>query len=94
MLAKDPEQLVQIQGTLTRHELVFASEATRDQSFTEALALTLSDNPAEGLKLVEETRRTFVETYLDILAQGGVDRREKLLPKLKEIIEPAGAAAD
>ncbi len=94
MLAKDPEQLVQIQGTLTRHELVFASEATRDQSFTEALALTLSDNPAEGLKLVEETRRTFVETYLDILAQGGVDRLEKLLPKLKEIIEPAGAAAD
>ena len=93
-LAQKPERALSLNGACARHELGFASELPRDTTFTEALALTLSDDPKEGLALVEETRRTFLRTYVDLLAEGGLtDRSEKLNPRLKEILEPAAAQA-
>ncbi len=88
-LSKDAGLARDYNFTLTRHEGVFAADMDHDASFMEALALTLSDEPVEGLQLVEDTRRTFITTYLDLLARGGItDRREHLFPTLKSIIDP------
>lgn len=92
-LSKTPEEAMQLQATLTRMEALFASEGPRDTSFTEALALTLADDPAEGLRLVAEARKTFVESYLQILEEAGLPRREKMLPFFKELLDPEAAAA-
>lgn len=92
-LGKEPERAVSLHATCTRNELNFAAELPRDTSFTEALALTLSDTAPEGLARVEETRRRFLHAYVDLLAEGGLTgRAEKLTSRLKEILEPAAAA--
>lgn len=93
-LAHKPERATALNGTCSRNELNFAAELPRDTSFTEALALTLSDDPTEGLALVEETRRAFLQSYVDLLAEGGLTgRADKLHAKLKEILEPAAVEA-
>lgn len=92
MLSKEPQRLISMQASCARMELTFVAEMPRDTSFTEALALTLADNPREGLALVEEVRRRFVRAYLDVLRAGGIDRSERLNARLKEIIEPPVAA--
>lgn len=93
MLAHDPEQAFNLHGSLMRHEGLYLAEKGRDQDFTEALALALADDPREGMELVEQTRRRFLEQYLALLDQGGLPRRDKLNSRLKAMIEPAPAAA-
>jgi hypothetical protein len=94
-LGKEPEQAASMHFTLIRHEAVFVSNMERDRSFDEALALTLSDDPGEGMKLVGEARRTFAQDYLSLLDGAGLTGRiDRLHPKLKELVEaetPAGA---
>mgnify|MGYP000035337146 FL=1 len=85
MLSKEPARAAELHFALLRHEAVFAAEAARDTSFTEALVLTLADRAAEGLALVEELRRRFVHTLLaELDAAGLTGHQERMNAKFKE----------
>jgi hypothetical protein len=91
-LCKDPAQARTLHATLTRHELLFVSEMTRDSSFSEALVLALSDDPQQGNILLEETRRAAVRRYVSLLDDAGLTGRpEKLQPALKALLETEAA---
>jgi hypothetical protein len=93
MLSRAPEKAIDLHFALIRHEPVFVADLTHDTSFTEALALALADDPAEGLKLVEDTKRQFVRSYLSLTEEAGLTGRiDRLHPKLKELIEEPVAA--
>jgi hypothetical protein len=95
MLGKEPERAVMLNVSLSRFEALFTADLDHDRSFLEALALTLADDPEEGLRLERETRRRFVETYLALLEEGGITgRMERLHPKLKELVEEPAPAAE
>ena len=92
-LSKHPERAPDLHFTCIRHELQWVAEWERDVSFREALALTLSDNPQEGLKLVDGIKATWVRRYIDLLAQAGLTNRDaRLHPKLKALIEEPATA--
>ena len=94
-LSKDLERAVHLHASLSRHEALFASELPRDTSFSEALALTLADDPAEGLQLVGEAHGRFVETYLALLERSGLTgRSEKLNARLKDLYPPLKELVD
>ena len=79
-LASLPERKRQIHATLNRHELLFAAEWPRDESFSEALALTLADTPADGITAVEATLARFRERYRAALAEAGLGDHVERLP--------------
>lgn len=93
-LSKEPEKAPDYHFSLVRHELQWVAEWNRDQSFTEALAITLGNNAEEGLRRVEEVRARFVRALKDGLDGAGLKgHEERMHPKMKEYLGEAVAAS-
>ena len=91
IMSRQPQMLEQIHAWLGRGEFRLVADQRRDQPFNEALILLLGDSPEDGRAKLEELRRTWVNYYLNRLADARVyDRIAKLTSELARYL-PEGA---
>jgi hypothetical protein len=92
IMSRQPQMLDQIHAWLSRGEFLLVADQRRDQPLNEALILLLGDSPEDGRAKLEDLRRTWVNYYLNRLADARVyDRMTKLTPELARYL-PEGAA--
>ena len=90
-MSRQPQMLDQIHAWLSRGEFLLVADQRRDRPLNEALILLLGDSPEDGRAKLEELRRTWVNYYLNRLADARVyDRMTKLTPELARYL-PEGA---
>ncbi|MGH2585857.1 MAG: hypothetical protein ACRDJE_13170, partial [Dehalococcoidia bacterium] len=82
-LSRQPTMHEQVHTWLNRGEFLLVADQRRDTPFNEALILLLGENAEDGRARLEELRRTFVNYYINRLADARVyDRVAKLVPEL------------